>query len=198
MELLLLLSGVFEIALLILLFLLSIWSIAIMIDRRRALKKALSDVDYNELKIAILQKRWTDLNRSDSSVVHYLLNYLAQQNSHNYDTLERLYKSEASEKRLTLERGLSVLATLGANAPFIGLLGTVLGIIKAFSALGTDEVGASSVMSGISIALFATAAGLFVAIPAVIAFNYFSRRIREIMMNTDRLADLIIAAKSKE
>ena len=72
------------------------------------------------------------------------------------------------------------MATLGSNAPFIGLFGTVLGIIEAFFALSADQMGSERVMSAISEALIATAAGLFVAIPALIAFNSFSNRLRMI------------------
>jgi len=97
-------------------------------------------------------------------------------------------------ERLRLERRLPFLATLGSNGPFIGLFGTVLGIIKAFHDLaatqGTAGAGASTVMAGISEALVATAIGLLVAIPAVVAFNYFSRRVRVRMAEVDWLAHL--------
>ena len=97
-------------------------------------------------------------------------------------------------ERLRLERRLSFLATLGSNGPFVGLFGTVLGIIKAFHDLaatqGTAGAGASTVMAGISEALVATAIGLLVAIPAVVAFNYFSRRVRVRMAEVDWLAHL--------
>jgi biopolymer transport protein ExbB len=83
-----------------------------------------------------------------------------------------------ARERLRLERRLAFLATLGSNAPFIGLFGTVLGIIKAFHDLsGAQGAGPSVVMAGISEALVATAVGLMVAIPAVVAFNYFRRRV---------------------
>jgi biopolymer transport protein ExbB len=97
-------------------------------------------------------------------------------------------------ERLRLERRLPFLATLGSNGPFVGLFGTVLGIIKAFHDLaatqGTAGAGASTVMAGISEALVATAIGLLVAIPAVVAFNYFSRRVRVRMAEVDWLAHL--------
>ena len=97
-----------------------------------------------------------------------------------------------ARERLRLERNLPFLATLGSNAPFIGLFGTVLGIIKAFHDLAAAQAGAaagaSSVMAGISEALVATAVGILVAIPAVVAFNYFSRRVRVRMADVDWLA----------
>jgi biopolymer transport protein ExbB len=95
-------------------------------------------------------------------------------------------------ERLRLECNLAFLATLGSNGPFIGLFGTVLGIIKAFHDLAASQAGggASTVMAGISEALVATAIGLMVAIPAVVAFNYFSRRVRVRMAEVDWMAHL--------
>lgn len=85
--------------------------------------------------------------------------------------------------RLLLEKRLGILATFGNNAPFIGLFGTVLGVIDAFHTLGLGAgFGVEAVMGGISEALVATAAGLFVAIPSVIAYNYFVRRIRALLL----------------
>lgn len=79
---------------------------------------------------------------------------------------------------IRLEHFLSTLATVGSVSPFVGLFGTVLGIINAFSALaGGGGAGPSLVANGIAEALVATAAGLFTAVPAVIAYNYFVRRV---------------------
>ena len=86
-----------------------------------------------------------------------------------------------AESRPAYERGLSFLGTLGNNAPFLGLFGTVIGIIRAFSDLavgGPRGAGAAAVMGGISEALVATATGIFVAIPAVVSFNGYMRRLR--------------------
>jgi biopolymer transport protein ExbB len=86
------------------------------------------------------------------------------------------------------------LNTLGNNAPFIGLLGTVLGVIKAFYGLGTlGASGADVVMRSISTALLATAAGLGVAIPVVMANNYFSRKAKVILQNLEILRQEFIA-----
>jgi biopolymer transport protein ExbB len=100
---------------------------------------------------------------------------------------------EAMTSRLVMERGsleknLVVLGTLGNNAPFIGLFGTVLGIIKAFNDLAmTGGSGVSVVMSGISAALIATAFGILVAIPAVMANNYFQTKLRRTVSNAQSL-----------
>ncbi len=92
-------------------------------------------------------------------------------------------------ERPAYERGLGFLATLGSNAPFLGLFGTVVGIIKAFADLGVGaSQGAAAVMAGLSEALVATAIGIFVAIPAVVAFNAFSKRLRTLVATSEALA----------
>lgn len=105
--------------------------------------------------------------------------------------------SAATREKLKLERNLTYLGTVGNNAPFIGLFGTVIGIIQAFHDLSLNtKGGAATVMSGISEALVATAMGLLVAIPAVIAFNIFQRRIRAIMGDAESLQHSLLAALS--
>jgi biopolymer transport protein ExbB len=106
-------------------------------------------------------------------------------------------------ERMRLERGLAFLGTLGNNAPFVGLLGTVIGVIEAFEALGKPDASGGAlapagIMSGIAEALVATAVGLFVAIPAVAAFNYFQRKITSILANTEALTNVLLAHLSAE
>ncbi|HEY6100104.1 MAG TPA: MotA/TolQ/ExbB proton channel family protein [Anaeromyxobacter sp.] len=94
-------------------------------------------------------------------------------------------------ERAGYERGLGFLGTLGSNAPFLGLFGTVVGIIKAFADLGVGTAkgaGAAAVMSGLSEALVATAVGIFVAIPAVAAFNAYNRRLKGMVTRAEALA----------
>lgn len=91
-----------------------------------------------------------------------------------------------AEIKIILEKRLGLLATFGNNAPFIGLFGTVLGVINAFHTLSKgSEFGVNAVMGGISEALVATAAGLFVAIPSVMAYNYFVRKIKMILLELE-------------
>lgn len=98
------------------------------------------------------------------------------------------------QEKAASERGLVVLGTLGNNAPFVGLFGTVLGIIKAFHDLGASAgQGPSVVMAGISEALVATAVGILVAIPAVIAFNLCQRHIRVVDYRLEEAAEAIHA-----
>ena len=110
------------------------------------------------------------------------------------DAVSETMAGAKARLRVELERHLGILGTLGNNAPFIGLFGTVLGIIKAFSDLARNQAsGAGAVMSGISEALVATAIGLLVAIPAVIAFNIFQGRVRKAMAEIDAIAHLVLS-----
>jgi len=95
------------------------------------------------------------------------------------NSLERTLHKSAQSEMTSLEHSLSWLATTGAVTPFIGLLGTVVGIINAFQGLGSGSVTTiQAVAPGISEALVATAGGLFAAIPAVIAYNHFVNRLK--------------------
>jgi biopolymer transport protein ExbB len=115
------------------------------------------------------------------------------------EAVEKAVASTIDRRRLEYEQWLFVLGTLGNNAPFIGLFGTVLGIIRAFADLASSTgraAGAgnpSAVMAGISEALVATAVGLFVAIPAVMAFNIFQRLHKRVVGRSNSLANAIVA-----
>jgi biopolymer transport protein ExbB len=118
------------------------------------------------------------------------------------DTVEQVIASTVARERPQYERFLSFLGTLGNNAPFIGLFGTVLGIIKAFNDLGASNVkGAAiqqTVMAGISEALVATAVGLAVAIPAVVAFNVFNRQLKTLTSRTHALGHALVGSLRSE
>jgi biopolymer transport protein TolQ len=108
----------------------------------------------------------------------------------NKMALERSLQLGLSEELARLERSMSWLATTATTAPFIGLFGTVLGIIDAFQGLGTaGSASLRAVAPGISEALIATAAGLFAAIPAAVAYNQFGHRIKEL---TARMDDFVL------
>ena len=121
------------------------------------------------------------------------------------EAVEKSMQSAVAIERGLLERWLTYLGTVGNNAPFIGLFGTVIGIIGAFEALGhgaasqvpgpgaAGQLASQAVMTSIAEALVATAVGIFVALPAVAAFNYFQRRIASLLLGTDALANLVIA-----
>ena len=114
--------------------------------------------------------------------------------SRDRDATEKIVASNLGRERLALERRLTFLGTLGNNAPFIGLFGTVLGIIRAFHDLSLEvHSNTKAVMFGISEALVATAMGLFVALPAVLAYNYFQKQVDRSLAITESLAQGILA-----
>jgi biopolymer transport protein ExbB/TolQ len=109
-------------------------------------------------------------------------------------------EGEMSKRRRDLEAGMTLLGTLGNNAPFVGLLGTVIGVIVAFADLasGSSKVNMDKVMGGIAEALIATAVGLFVAIPAVVAFNFFQKKITDIEDNVGSIGKRVSALLAAE
>ncbi len=116
-------------------------------------------------------------------------------------TVKELSSSATLVEKLRFERFLAFLGTLGNNAPFIGLFGTVLEIIAALFELGTQSganASAGAVMSQLSAALAATAVGLLVALPAVAAYNTFMRRIKSMQTGADALVHLILAKISED
>ncbi|WP_164021056.1 MotA/TolQ/ExbB proton channel family protein [Pyxidicoccus trucidator] len=116
---------------------------------------------------------------------------------------EKSMQGALALERSTLENRLAFLGTLGNNAPFIGLFGTVIGVLLAFEELSrsagavggarTSQVASNAVMGSIAEALVATAIGIGVALPAVAAYNYFQRRIAQILSDTEALSNLVLA-----
>lgn len=183
-------------AVLVLLFGLSIWSFAIMIRKLRAVRSAASPDFFDEAERRIVSgeslNAWLD---TQNSVPATGLKAALAALPGGEPAVERGVRHALSEPRRKLEKDLPVLATLGSNAPFIGLFGTVLGIIQAFGVLANNPNSTGMVMSSLAEALIATAVGLFVAIPAVVAFNYFSHTIRDLLGRSERLADLLVARR---
>jgi biopolymer transport protein ExbB/biopolymer transport protein TolQ len=114
------------------------------------------------------------------------------------ESLSEAIEAEMGRKRKELEAGMTFLGTLGNNAPFIGLFGTVLGVIQAFAQLGNagggqDKAAMGNVMAAIAEALIATGIGLVVAIPAVVAFNMAQKKIGEIEGNVTSIGKHLLA-----
>jgi biopolymer transport protein ExbB len=109
------------------------------------------------------------------------------------DAVEEIVQASMIKERQRYERSLSYLGTVGSNAPFIGLLGTVIGVIIAFAELGRNPKGGLEVVGpGISEALVATAVGLVVAIPSLMCFNWMKGLLKRRLSNSDFLARIII------
>lgn len=182
-------------AVLILLLFLSVWSVAILIDRRKKFGAFVVESDSIRVREMIRGgdakglKTWAEKGHSlQAASMREIL--AAPQNSEAVAYAQRSY---LADQRAELSKGLPVLATLGSNAPFIGLFGTVLGIIQSFGALATSSAAMNQVISSLAEALLATAIGLFVAIPAVVAYNVFSQRIRAAVADSESLRDLYLS-----
>ena len=119
------------------------------------------------------------------------------------NTAERAVEREMLMEIVTLKRGLAVLATTGATAPFVGLLGTTMGIVNAFTGMAASGSGGlSAISAGVAEALITTAFGLLVAIPAVWAYNYFQTKIdnmtAEMTYTSKEMIDYLIKGVSGE
>src|ERR1700753_3818441 len=181
-------------AVVILMFIMSAWSIGVMIDRAMAFSaarkqsRAFAPAVAGALREGKLDEAIKIADRYKKShlakvVVAGLQEFQAHQASTEFSGEEVEASKRALERseaivHAELKRGVSSLATIGSTAPFVGLFGTVVGIINAFKSISTSKsTGLGAVAGGISEALITTAVGLFVAIPAVWMFNYFTNRI---------------------
>ncbi len=178
----------------LILFVMSAWSIGVMIDRyiaysgARTQSRQFAPAVAGALREGKLDEAIKIADRYPKShlakvVVAGLQEFKAHQLSQDIsgeviDASHRALERAEAIVHAELKRGVSTLATIGSTAPFVGLLGTVVGIINAFKGISTEKsTGLGAVAGGISEALVTTAVGLFVAIPAVWAYNYFSGRI---------------------
>jgi biopolymer transport protein ExbB len=181
-------------AVVIVMFIMSAWSIGVMIDRfltynaARKQSRAFAPAVAGALREGKLDEAIKIADRYKKShlakvVVAGLQEFRAHQDSNDISGEE----IEASKRALDrseaivhaeLKRGVSSLATIGSTAPFVGLFGTVVGIINAFKGIASEKsAGLGAVAAGISEALVTTAVGLFVAVPAVWMFNFFSSKL---------------------
>ena len=186
-----------------LLIALSVISLAFILERLFALGKVRREsVKTADRMREILQTNalgeLEDLAKERGALETRALSYgLRHVRERGAEGLEEIFSSFAALERPALDRNLSFLATVGSNAPFIGLLGTVFGVMDAFRSMSVSQGEPTAVMSGISQALTATAVGLIVAIPAVVAYNFFQRQVKGVMLNLQSVKDLCLAyAKS--
>lgn len=193
-----------QVVLFVLLFM-SVISIGMIFERFLALGKvaAKSLLVRSQIKTFLKQghaKGFAELAQDIESLEGRAASYaLKHIETHGTEGFEEVFNTFVLTEKPELEKYLTVLATIASNAPFIGLLGTVLGIMKAFNDLAlASEAGQQTVMAGISVALIATAAGLFVAIPAGIFYNYYSKKVKSIVSSLESVKELGLAyAKSK-
>jgi biopolymer transport protein ExbB/TolQ len=182
-----------------LLIFLSIASIAVMFERwffyqRRSIDIVqVRDAMTRSLDLGDFSGAATVLQQHDSLETNVVLVGLKAYHK-GPESVEDLIAGSLGQERARYERRLGFLATLASNAPYIGLFGTVLGIVRSFRDLASNMTDASaSVMSGIAEALVATAVGLLVAIPAVIAYNIFRGRVKSSVTDCQMLARILLS-----
>ena len=154
----------------------------------------------DNLYLSLREKDLADLETSELILVSTYDSLKAGKNTAgDIDSTERLIRVIVNREEERLSKNLSLLATISSSAPYIGLLGTVIGIINAFQGLSTtSQLTLSSVAPGISEALVATAVGLLAAIPALIAYNQFSKKLDNLINGSLAFAEQLIIQISKK
>ena len=157
-------------------------------NEKNQLYKALRTGNREEI-LKLCKDKTDSISKSVTKIVSNMdINFAELDNSHR-QVIEGIISESILEQTTELEKGMSLLGTVVNAAPQLGLLGTVTGMITAFSALTRNgESTARIVASGISEALYTTAFGLIVAIPALVFYNYFNRRIDVIVAEMERAA----------
>ena len=190
-----------------LLILLSIFSVTLLFERsffykaaqkgieefRRSLRAAVNSGDYDKA-LQIAKARSAGQAQEKPDLESAMAVALLSERRGTPEILNELAQDHVIRAKAKWERSLSLLATIGNNAPFVGLFGTVLGIIKAFNDLSQQNGGAgvSGVTAGVADALVATAVGILVAIPAVVGFNLFQRRTRSALAESEALKSFLV------
>jgi biopolymer transport protein ExbB/TolQ len=178
---------------------LSIVSVGVMLERWSFFRGRAFDVDLvrDELSKTLVSGDFEGaaklLDQHDSLATNVVLAGLKSYRK-GPEAVEDLIAGALGRERGRYERRLNFLATLASNAPYVGLFGTVLGIVRSFRDLSTNMADASSaVMAGIAEALIATAVGLMVAIPAVVAFNVFKGKVKDAVSDCQLLARIVLS-----
>jgi biopolymer transport protein ExbB/biopolymer transport protein TolQ len=201
--------GLFGGAVMVCLALLSIFSVGMIVDKHRRLSSASrqSEKFKTEFKKFLHGGKAKDLIEAgrlhqDSHVAQVvsagIMEYDGVRQSGrdpvaSLELVSSALRDSMSETLIQLKRGLGFLATIGSTAPFIGLFGTVVGIINAFRSIAVTGSGGMSVVSGgIAEALVSTALGIFVAIPAVMAFNHFTGKIETFHVEMNRASSQLV------
>lgn len=176
----------------------SVVGLAVIIERFFVFLKSGKDVKNFVLKTKdlLMAKRYDEAIRQADAIkvpIAPMIRTLIINRSKPREDLEKLAQAEAQKELPLLEARLSTLNTVGTIAPLLGLLGTVAGMIKAFSVIAAGNVADSALAGHISEALITTASGLVVAIPCMIMYNYYERRVETIVNDLEVYSVELIA-----
>jgi biopolymer transport protein ExbB len=200
--------GVFGLAVMICLAALSIYSVGLILDKHRRFRLAsrqshtFKSVFGKSLRAGELQSVIDAARKNQRSymaqvvsagIVEYEACETGSDRDDSVDVVTTALDNAKEEALIEMKRGLGLLATIGSTAPFIGLFGTVVGIINAFRGISaTGSGGMAAVSGGIAEALVATALGIFVAIPAVVAFNQFTGRLDQFQVEMNKASSELV------
>jgi biopolymer transport protein ExbB/biopolymer transport protein TolQ len=201
--------GLFGGAVMCCLALLSIFSVGLIVDKHRRFRAAarqtqlFKPVFKNFLHGGEMQELIDAMRKHQTSYVAQVVSagvleydgvrQAGRDPGGSLDLVQSVLRDARAETLIHLKKGLGFLATIGSTAPFIGLFGTVVGIINAFRGIAaTGSGGMAAVSGGIAEALVATALGIFVAIPAVVAFNQFTGRLENFQVEMNRASSQLV------
>ncbi|NDD27895.1 MAG: MotA/TolQ/ExbB proton channel family protein [Proteobacteria bacterium] len=187
------------------LFLLSVVLIALIVERVQAFRKSTVDQDWLVQQMAILLtqdkvKEALDFVDGIEGSLPRVFEVGLKRYEEPREVIENAMKVAIARQSLLMEKNVSIIGTFAVICPFVGLFGTVVGIMHAFESIANKGgTGPAAVAAGVAEALICTAAGLFVAISAVVSFNYFRNRIRvttdELLINIEVFSDMIAYVK---
>ncbi len=200
--------GVFGLAVMICLAALSIYSVGLILDKHRRFRLAsrqshtFKSVFGKSLRAGELQNVIDAARKNQRSymaqvvsagIIEYEARETGSDRDDSLDVVTTALDNAKEEALIEMKRGLGLLATIGSTAPFIGLFGTVVGIINAFRGIAANGSGGMAAVSGgIAEALVATALGIFVAIPAVVAFNQFTGRLDQFQVEMNKASSELV------
>jgi len=200
--------GIFGLAVMICLAALSIYSVGLILDKHRRFRlasrqsytfksvfgKSLRAGEFqNVIDAARKNQRSYTAQVVSAGIIEYEARETGSDRDDSLDVVTTALDNAKEEALIEMKRGLGLLATIGSTAPFIGLFGTVVGIINAFRGISANGSGGMAAVSGgIAEALVATALGIFVAIPAVVAFNQFTGKLDQFQVEMNKASSELV------
>jgi len=201
--------GLFGLAVMICLAALSLYSVGVIVDKHRRFRHAMrqsqmfkpvfgKSIRAGEFQEVIDASKQHTHSYVAQVISAGLIEYDAARQTgadrtDSFDIVTTAIENSKQDALIEMKRGLGILATIGSTAPFIGLFGTVVGIISAFKGIAaTGSGGMAAVSGGIAEALVATALGIFVAIPAVAAFNHFTGMLEQFQVEMNKASSELI------